>query len=31
MPPGKSHTVKVDRFHDDSEVLVGDSAHGMYN
>jgi len=31
MPPGKSHTVKVDRFHDDSVVLVGDSAHGMYN
>lgn len=27
--PGRSHYMKVDRFHDDSVVLVGDAAHGM--
>mmetsp|Transcript_17678 Transcript_17678/g.31957 ORF Transcript_17678/g.31957 Transcript_17678/m.31957 type:complete len:497 (+) Transcript_17678:45-1535(+) len=27
--PGRSHYMKVDRFHDDSVALVGDAAHGM--
>lgn len=27
--PGKSHYMKVNRFHDDSVALIGDAAHGM--
>jgi 2-polyprenyl-6-methoxyphenol hydroxylase-like FAD-dependent oxidoreductase len=27
--PGRSHYMKVNRFHDDSVALVGDAAHGM--